>query len=185
MPTVTPVPKPSNLDDLWLPTGAKAETVPRWTAANSNIAVLTSGTLFCTAVPLRAGTVITSARVSSGTQAAVTPTAQWCALVKVSDRSVLGKTTDLTSTAWAANANQTFTWAAPITVPETALYYLGLVVVAGTTPSLRGFASGSVVVNLAPVLAGQSTTGLTDPASLGATAAALTTSANLFYATLL
>jgi hypothetical protein len=60
--------------------------------------------------------------------------------------------------------------------------YLGLIVVAGTMPSLEGASTGSGIAGIAPFTAAVSTTGLTTPESLGAKAAALTASGSVPFA---
>lgn len=133
-------------------------------------------------VYLRAGVPITSIGTRTSTTLFTTPTAQWMCLVKQSDLSVLAKTQDKTNEAWAANTDKTFTITGGPYIPTAdALAYVGLVAVhGGSDPTFWGSATGNAAINgISPIKAGTSTTGLTDPASLGATAAAITATANV------
>jgi hypothetical protein len=172
----------SSPDRYLMPTGALAETMSRRAATLSDVASsLASGTLQLVGLPLAAGTIVTSASFVAGATPAAVPTNQWACLVQPSDLSVLAKSADLLTAAWAANAVQTFTFT-PYTITTSGLYYLGLMVAAGTPPTLRALNNGSGTANIAPRVSARSTTGLTTPASLGATAAALSTSAVQPYA---
>jgi hypothetical protein len=138
--------------------------------------VLTSGTLY-----LSGGTIlpkdkrVTSLRVRSGSQAADTPTRQWFCLVD-QDLNVLAKTADDTTTAWGTNSTKQLDLASAYTPTEDIAVYIGVVVVATRVPFLRGrtFAYEFGCQWDDPDLCGDSTTGLTDPASLGARAGATT-----------
>jgi hypothetical protein len=162
----------------WTPTAAVLTNVDRANAATGNNAgLLTSGRLqLAGGLVIPAGQTITTVSFMSGTQAAVTPTNQWACLVGI-DRTVLVKSADVTTAAWAANTVKTFTLATPYTPTVDTPVYAGLVVAAGTVPDLRGLNSSTVIMELPPILTGYSTTGLTNPASLGATAAAITAAA--------
>jgi hypothetical protein len=171
---------------LWLPGGALGETIARTDAA-TNLAALTSGTLRLVGnCVLPAGTIINRVAFFSGTTAGATLTNQWFAVVRQSDLAVLGKTADDTSTAWAANTLKELVLSSPVSVSDDTAVYLGVMVAATTVPTLLGVALGNTVLStgggLGPILAGDSTTSLTNPASRGATAAALTGSGNLPYA---
>jgi hypothetical protein len=175
-----------DLAQLLLPTGAIAETLPR-TGQLLATTALVSGTLQLIAVPLAAGDVVSSVRVPSAA-AAESPTHQWVCIVRASDLAVLGKSDDDETTAWGANTLKTFTFHAPIAIAQTAVYYLGLVVTATTPPTLRGgggSSSSNAIASQVPRVTARSSMGLTDPASLGATAGALTDNALTFYAVLL
>lgn len=162
----------------WRPTAAVLCNTDRTSATvANNTGLLTSGRLqLAGGFVIPAGTTITTVSFMSGTAAAATPTNQWACLVGI-DRTVLVKSADVTTAAWAANTVKTFTLATPYTPTTDTPVYAGLVVVAGTVPDLRGVNGSSAVNDIAPVIAGHSTTGLTDPASLGATAGAITSSA--------
>ena len=146
-------------------------------AAGSQTNNLVSGTLTVTG-----GFVIPKGVTVNGisfvsNSGATTPTNQWFCLIAQSDRSVLAKTVDATTAAWGANVVKNLALSAPYTASADIAVYAGIVVVAATPVSLRGsVTSNNVFTALAPPLAATSTTGLTNPASLGATAAALVTS---------
>jgi hypothetical protein len=133
-------------------------------------------------VYLRAGTAVTTLGTRTWSTLMTNPTAQWMCLVKQSDLSVLAKTQDKTTEAWAANTDKTFTvTGGPYIAPADTLAYIGFVILSNGTGTIGVSATGSVTgYGVAPILAGTSTTGLTDPASLGATAAAVTAVANIY-----
>lgn len=160
-----------------MPTGAISESgVGRYNAMSSQ-AALTSGTLRLGGLlVLPKGTAVNTVTITGGSTAAVTPTNQWFCLVRQSDLSVLAKTADDLTTAWGTSVNKTLTLAAPYTPTADELVYLGVLVVAGTVPTLVGWSVNQTVMAIAPIACGNSTTGLTTPASLGATAAAITAS---------
>lgn len=155
------------------PTGAVAETFSRMGATTASVSPLTSGTLLLTAIYLRAGATITSASYHSATQAAVTPTNWWFALYDGA-LARLGQTADQTTTAWAANTLKTVAFASTITVPTTSLHYLGIMVAAGTVPSLMGVAQSGFVPLIVPKTNGTSTAALTTTAPATAAAIAAT-----------
>lgn len=167
----------------WLPTGAIQSTIPGDRTASSGAAgLLTSGRL-----TLAGGVVLPRSRlissitfVAAGTGAG-TPTNQWFCLVDQS-LNVLAKTVDDTTTAWAANAAKTLSIAGGYTPATDKAVYLGIVVAAATVPTLTQISIATPVGGLTPMIAATSTTGLTNPASLGATAGALTALAGLPYA---
>lgn len=162
------------------PTGAIAETFSRaFSTYTANSAALTSGTMFMSAIALSAGTTVSSATFTSATQAAVAPTNQWFALY-TSALALVGQTADDTSTAWAANSAKTLSFATPLVTTYSGLYYLGILVAAGTVPSLAGGTMLNVVQNIVPKLSGTSTTTLTDTAP--GTAGAITNSTARIYA---
>lgn len=166
--------------DWDLPTGAKAQTYDRSLGASSNSDLL-SGRLTLVAVHLRAGQVISSITFFAASTALSGGSNQWFALYD----SALGKlavTADDTTTAWGGNSFKTLALTAPYTVLTSGLYYLGICVVATTVPTLRGPVTVANLNAAAPVLAGSSTTGLTDPASAPTTAAAITATVSTPYA---
>jgi hypothetical protein len=165
-----------------LPTGALGQTMLR----NSHMAqqaVLTSGRAHYTLAWLRAGAA-TGITFCSGSTALSVGTNQWAGIYSTA-RAQLTLSTDKTNTAWAANSLNTFTIS--YTIPADGLYYIVLMVAAATPPSLIA-AGGSVgndkVYNIPPILTGwdATNTGLTNPASAPATAAALTVSTFIPYA---
>lgn len=161
--------------ERWAPTGSIADNADRiGSTFVNNTGLLTSGRLqLAGGLVIPAGATVTNISFMSGTQAAATPTAQWFCLLD-QNRNVLAKTADATNTAWAANTVKTLALATPYTPTSDMPVYAGIVVVAGTAPDLIGVIGNAVLAAVAPVLAGYSTTGLTNPASLGATGAAIT-----------
>lgn len=158
---------------MWKPTAALRDNFPRMLAGTAE-ATLTSGTLFVFVGPyLFAGDTVTNIVMKSGTTAGAALTNQWFALLDQS-LNVLAKTVDDTSTAWGSFALKTLTITGNYVPAADVQTYFAVLVAAGTTPSLRGASLGSSLANLAPVLMGTSTTGLTTPASLSGTPIALT-----------
>lgn len=175
----TTIPALSSLQDQMRPTGVLIENISRYNGL-ANGAVLVSGTLRLTApVILKAGQAYTTMTFDSATTAAGTPTNQWAALVRVSDLSVRAKSADKTTEAWAASTAKSFDLAGgsgAYTPAADELTYPALLVAATTVPTMLGWSvTNAPVSNRAPAMGGNSTTGLTNPASLGATAAAITT----------
>jgi hypothetical protein len=165
------------------PGAAIAETVPRMGTTAANGALLTSGTLRLAAIMLPANRVISSITWLSATQALVAGTNQWFALFD-SSRVMLAVTADDTSNAWAASAAKTLNIAtiasgasATFTTTYAGLYYLGIMVAAGTTPSVPAIASLGSMNGLAPILTGNSSTAQTTPPVFPFTAAAIGASA--------
>jgi hypothetical protein len=149
---------------------------------------MVSGTLQLVAIELLKGDPVNNITFVPGTTGATTPTHQWFALFDAS-RNKLKVTSDDTSTAWSAitaSASNKKTLAVAggaYTVPASGKYYLGVVVVAATPPTLTGApGSGGLISVEAPAIAGRADTGLTDPTSCPATAAAITTNAGVPYA---
>lgn len=165
----------STREQRWAPAGAITVNANRADAGLiNNTGVLTSGRLqLAGGLVIPAGATVSAISFVSGTQAAETPTNQWFCLVDV-NLNVLAKTADATNAAWAANTVKTLTLATPYTAPREMPVYAGLMVAAGTVPDLRGVTSATATTAIVPILAASSTTGLTTPASLGATAGALT-----------
>lgn len=142
-------------------TGAVAETMPRETCVEANAAALTSGTMLLNAIYLKAGTVVTNISFFSATTAAGTPTNQFFALYSIR-LSLLARSTDATTAAWAANTLKTLAMASAYTVQVSGWYYVGIMVAATTVPTLKGLsASSSILAGFNVVLSGNSTTGLT------------------------
>lgn len=161
-----------------LPTGAKADTTGRLNTF-ANASVLTSGRLYLVAIPIVSDETLTSATFISGTTALSGGTNQWFALYD-SSRNLLRQTSDDGATAWAGTSTKTLNFSSTFTTTYSGLYYLGLMVAATTVPSLLRVNSQADVAALPPILAGNSTTGLTSTAP--DPAAAIIASANLPYA---
>jgi hypothetical protein len=153
----------------WVPTGAIDEST--WIRLGGSGSTLTSGTLQLVGnlfVP--AGRTVSSISFQSQSQGVVTPSNQWFCLVRTSDLSVLGKTSDDTTAGWGASTWKTLSLSTPWTADTDTAVYAGCLVVAATTPNLAGTGGSTAMTGRAPALGGNSTTGLTNPASLGATA---------------
>lgn len=132
----------------------------------------TSGRLLLTLFPLVAGETIRSFTCVSGTTAGASLTHAWYCLYDI-NLAKLAVTTDDTSASWAINTAKTLSLSAPYSVTSTGLYYVGIVVVGTTLPTLLGVNTGLGAMSLPPIMNGLSTSGLTTPATAPATAAAL------------
>lgn len=140
-----------------------------------NNAVLATGRLTLTAIDLPAGTPVTTIFATSGTTALSVGSNQWFALFD-SARLKLCITADDTSTAWTAATVKSLTvTGGPFITTYSGLHYIGVMVTATTPPSLYCCEGLNNTLNaLAPIIVGNSTTGLTNPASCPSTAGALT-----------
>jgi hypothetical protein len=170
---------------LWLPGQGIEETINRPDVV-SNAIPLTSGTLLLAGgAVIRAKQPVSRIGFVSGTTAGATLTAQWFALIRQSDLAVLAKTVDDAATAWPANTLKELALSAPYTPDDDTAVYLACLVAATTPPSLMGVAFANAVMaslgGVASTVCGTSTTGLTNPASLGANAAAITATVNWAY----
>lgn len=148
---------------------AKAETFSRLGPTVAAIQPITAQAAY-TAIELSAGTVVTTVTFTSNTTAGATLSNQWVGLYSAA-LGLLAVSGDLTNTAWAASSEQVFTFATPFTIPSDGLYYLGLVVVATTVPTIDGV-TGVVTLNArTPAVAFTDTAHtLTNPASAATTA---------------
>lgn len=186
LPTLFVSTPAANASPFYLrPSGALAETFPRGAGANFQaLSALTSGTLRMVAIPLLERMPIASIAVTS-VGAATTPTNQWFGLFD-GNRVALRLTADDTTTAWAGNTTKTLALTSTYTVPTSGLYYIGILVVAATPPTLAGSSSGNgSVPNRAPILGGNTTdTALTGPPALPFTAGVITGSGLLPYVSL-
>lgn len=163
-------------------TGVLGETIPR-TSDMTNSAIVFSGTQTFHGIYLTAGTVVSSIGVSTATSPATGPTNQWFSLYSAA-LGRLAVTADDTTTAWAANTMKILTIAAPYTILTSGLYYIGIMVAAGTPPTVWGATNrGSSILITAPAVCGQdaTNTGLTTPATAPLTAASLTAINSLAY----
>lgn len=164
---------------LWTPPGALAETIPRW-SANNNTA-LTSGVLWCFPLTLPAGKTITSISFFNAVTIA-TATRQWFCLIDQATRAILRNTSDATNAAWTQNTVKTLNLTSTYTSSVEKAVYLGIMVAAGTMPSLKGStALATALAGLAPILCGTSNTGLTTPLAEGTVINALTATTNPCY----
>lgn len=160
--------------------GTVSENIPRILCAEANLAALTSGTLLMQAIYLRAGQVARNISFCSATTAAGTPTNQFFALYD-NNRALLAQTANATTTAWAANTVATRALTSAYTATYSGLYYVGIMVAATTVPTLKGLTAktASQLAGTAPILHGNSTTGLTT--SLPNPAAAITVGVNAVW----
>lgn len=164
------------------PTGAISETVQRGAVTLADNAVLVSGTLEMVALGLEEGDLITNISFLSGTTAMVTPTHQQFGLFN-SAGVLLAISADATNAAWAANSVKTLALASPYTVLASGQFYVGVVVVAATPPSLACKVENNAAINaIPPIVAGASTAGIAAAVALPFTAAAITAGAAVPYA---
>lgn len=164
------------------PTGTIAETHPRELLTETNTAALTSGTLRMQALFLQAGQLVSNLTFWSATTALATGTNQFAALYSSAASPVLlAQSANGTSGAWAANSAKTFAMSTPYRVPVSGQYYAALMIAATTVPTLKGNTArtASQLAGAAPILAGNSTTGLTT--TLPNPAAALTADTASMY----
>lgn len=162
-------------NQAWMPTGAICETFGRDNYTYPISPVISGWLGLAGGMLIPAGVTVTNVTFVSATQAAVTPTNWWFCLVDQA-LNVLRKTADQTTTAWAASTAKTLALASTYTPTVDTAVYAGVCVVAGTVPNFEGIfatSGGNAHMAIAPVISGWSTTGLTTPASLGATAAAV------------
>lgn len=160
--------------------GTIAESIPRMLCGEANLAAIASGTLFLQAIYLRAGQKINNISFFSATTAAGTPTQGFFALYDDS-RNLLAQSANFTTEAWAANSIKTKALTAQYTVPTSGIYYIGIVIVATTVPTLKGLTAktASQLAGVAPILHGSSSTGLTT--TLPNPAAAITATVNAVW----
>lgn len=152
--------------------------IPR-NVPKSDQAVLTDGRLHMVLMYLHVGQTITRVAAYSGTTAMGTGANQWAAIFD-SSRNKVAISDDDTTTAWGANARKLFAFSTPYVPTTSGWYYIGIMVnvSAGVVPSLLGITDLNAVVTAEPpILSGYADTGLTNPASCPATAAALTATA--------
>lgn len=156
------------------PTGAIAETIPRW-ACGSSTNTFVSGTLYLQAIWLQAGQTVSSITFMSGGTAATTPTHWWFALV---DKNYVlrGHTADQTTGAFAANTAFTKALVTPYVATYTGLHYVGIMMTATGMPTLTEAGINMINASVAsPSAGGQSTAGLTTPGTDGTTVYATVT----------
>jgi hypothetical protein len=134
---------------------------------------VTTGSLSIASIRLAAGQSVTGAGFVTSTVAAITPTHAWLALLDSSYvlRAVTadGLTTAIGASTWFPSA-----FAAPYTATYTGVYFLGVLITAGTIPTLCGATAplAAMVTGTsapAPLLGGVSTTSLTTPGTVGTT----------------
>lgn len=165
---------------LWLPTGAIDESFIRPVTGNSGLS-LTTGTLrLIGGMVVKAGETVSAVNFHTfGASTALTNS--WGCLVRMSDLLVLGVSADGGAAAWASGLKQLALTTPWLAAADTAVY-AGVVLVGTGLPTISGQTTSSDLTLRAPAVAGNSTTGLTTPASIGANAAALTAAAGAPYA---
>jgi hypothetical protein len=149
---------------------------------NTDLTALTTQVMTSVALPLDAGTVVTSLTFKSGATAAGTPTNWWFALYSsAATPALLAQSADQTTTAWAANTSITLALATPQLVSTAGVYYAAIMVKATTPPTLLGasvaLAGAAASIVSSKVLAQTSGSGLTTTAP--ATIASPTTIATI------
>lgn len=155
------------------PTGTLRETFDRVRDMN-NLTAQTSGRLYLYGLHFEAGDVVSNLIFHSATTAMGTPTNHWAGLF-TSARVALALSADKLDEAWAANSDKTFALSAAQTISTSGLHYVGLMVAAGTVPTLNGVLASNAAVNgVPPILAAFADSGLTSPPALPFTAASLT-----------
>lgn len=170
-------------NQAWAPSGAISETFPRDNRGDVCALVSTGMLNLAGGLLVPAGVTVTNITFVSSSTGAGTPTHWWFCLVDAA-LNVLAKTTDQTTTAWATNTAKTLALTAPYTPTVDTPVYAGFLMTATTVITFVGSvvsAGGTGHTSLTPKLGGQSTSGLTTPASLGATAGAIT-AGDLAYA---
>jgi len=162
-----------------MPTGALGHSFDRRFGGNSELTI-TSGTLNLFGVYLPANQTITSISFFSGGTSLSVGTNQWFGIFD-SSRAPLRFTSDDTSTAWGTNTVKTLNLTSTYTPSTSGDYYIGIMVAATTPPTLRCSvqAGGTEIIQLAPIVQGKSSTGLTNTASCPNPAAAMTGNGHL------
>lgn len=143
------------------PAGTLAQTFDR-SLATVNSTIGASGTLFLQAIYLTAGTLVSNITIVSGTTAAATTTNMFFALYD-GNRNLLAQSANQGAYTWPANTARTLAMTTPYRVPVSGVYYIGVLQVATTIATLVGGVakSNAAIANLAPILHGNSSTGLT------------------------
>jgi hypothetical protein len=149
--------------------GTISESFPRFLGEEASATTPTSGTLYVTAILLRAGQILNDITFCAGNGSASAPTHCWMALYD-SSLALKAQTADMTSEAWGSTVVKTRAFTATYTVPTTGLYYAAWCMVA-TTPNnlkMRTAPSANQLHNQTPILCATSTSGITtalpDPA---------------------
>lgn len=158
-----------------------AETMPRYAITTvTSIVTLSTGVLNMYAISLPQGILVSAISILAGTTAESSGTHAWLALFDL-NRNLLGQGTDNTGAA-AVGASALFTQSlqTAYTTTYSGLYYIGFNVTATTPNTLMGAISATAATNVAPILAGTSTTGLLGTAP--SQAIALTAVVGIAYA---
>lgn len=172
------------------PAAAIVETYSRDAGYLGGSLAITSGQLTMSAIPLPTGTVVSNITFDSASVAAGTPTHWWFALLDSNDN-LLAVTADQTTTAWGSVTRKTLAIAttaagaaSSFATTYSGVHYLGICVVAATTPTLVGSSAGSAqaVLGDSPPIAPYGTSSLTTPPTFPfqSTATATTTPGRLY-----
>lgn len=156
-------PQSVSLFDLYEPPGTLAKTFPRIGMDGIAHSVMTTGNHWIWAVPIPAGTTITTLNFQVFA-AAVSPTHMWASLLDPT-KVALAFTADHTTTVYGAGTTMSLNLSAPVTTGGTdALYFVGMAGVASTMPTFYGRTTGPTTV--LPLLNGNIDTGMTGVPSL-------------------
>lgn len=165
--------------DLWAPTVGKASNFEVGLGSNAG-AALTSGTLHLSAgLVIPAGMSVSTITFYTGTTAVGTPTNHWACLARLSDRVLVAVSADKADEAWAANTAKTFDFTAAYQPSQDTALWVGLMVAAGTPPTIFARDYNSVNASLPsralfPYRGGTSNTGQTTPLAVSTVASAVT-----------
>lgn len=168
---------------LKAPTGALAETLPRYSVTTQSSG-MTSGTLYVRAIALTAGTRVSNIVFVSGNTGITGLSHGWYVLMDAS-RNVVAVTADQTSGTWLSATGTAYTLAvtAAYTIPQTGLYYAGIMANGGNTPNIASGTALASGMGIVPYICASSSTGQTTPPSVGATMGALSANGAFnFYA---
>lgn len=173
----------------WMPTGlldvdtsaagdAFACTLPdRINGTGSG--VVTSGTVrVFGGITVPAGRTVDSITFLSGGTAGAGLTNTTFFLVRQSDRVILARSRDETTTTWAANTARTLKMTSAWTATADTPVYVGLLCVGTTMPNLSAVSTQAATESLTPNTNGTSTTGQTTGAAVASPIAALTGTSN-------
>jgi hypothetical protein len=151
---------------LLAPLRASLQDNCRRTAPNGTaVSFLTSGRLLLIAIELPTATTVTSISFCSGSTAANTPLNQLFGLYDnaAGSYALLRGSNDDTTTAWTANTIKTLNLTSTYTTVRAGVFYIGILVVATTIPSLIASNTGSLAVinGVAPFMCASAQSGLT------------------------
>lgn len=156
--------------DAWAPAAAKVQNTDRADSpvgTNGSTTPLTSGRMQVVGgfiVP--GGVKVVSATFFAGGGLTASLTNCWAVLINANDNTIISKSPDLGSAAWAQFASRTFTFDSSFLPWVDCPVAVGLVVVGSTMPTLRLVNANASTNGLLPMIAATANTGLTDPASL-------------------
>ena len=178
---------PSGSDIYLAPAGATAQSIPRTMVSSAAEALGGTGVLVMQAIFLPQNTVVNNLNWVAGTTAAITPTHQWGGLYNAS-RVQLATTTDGLTTAITSGLTLTYPIATvaagaatTFTTTYTGMYYMGLLITAGTMPTVEGATGIATAATIPPILSGTSTGSLTTPTTFPTTAGTITPTAPQIY----